>query len=320
MVIDMKAFLENVLRQKITITAVNDIYEKLPLVYRGRYDIMRIDSNGVQWMAMKPKIDTGLVSLRKDREKLEEVSGLNCAVFFENTTFYIKEKLMEEGIPFAVNGKQVFLPFIGYLLGNNKERNLAPVHLISFLTQKMLLLAIYEKWDGVRVSDAAEKLQVSKKSASRCFDELEYLKIDALTMKGKSRVITVPQDTKKFWDKTKSVLRNPIIRVIQLEEDINTDKKAGISALCEYTLLSDNNYPTYGLIKREMSNSGISMMREVTSSEEIGSKVLELGYFIDSYKKGVQDPLSIVLSMSQEELEDERIRISLNEMLEEFVW
>ena len=85
--------------------------------------------------------------LRKDRAKVENIAGLNCAIFLDRATFYIKEKLMEEGIPFVIDGKQLFLPFIGYLLTNGNERELTPVHLISFLTQKMLLLA-YMK-DGI---------------------------------------------------------------------------------------------------------------------------------------------------------------------------
>ena len=36
-------------------------------------------------------------------------------------------------------------------------------------------------------------------SISRCFDELEYLNVDVLEMKGKSRVINVPSDIKKLW-------------------------------------------------------------------------------------------------------------------------
>ena len=46
----------------------------------------------------------------------------------------------------------------------------------------MLLMAIYENWNEVKVSEAAERLSVSRKSASRCFDELEYLNIDVLGM------------------------------------------------------------------------------------------------------------------------------------------
>ena len=146
-----------------------------------------------------PKMISDLLILRRDRVGVEKITGLNCAVFLDRTTFYIKEKMIEEGIPFVIDRKQVFLPFIGYLLSKGNERELAPVHLISFLTQKMLLMAIYERWNEVKVSDAAKRLEVSTKSASRCFDELEYLNIDVLGMKGKSRVIDIPDEREQLW-------------------------------------------------------------------------------------------------------------------------
>ena len=227
---------------------------------------------------------------------------------------------MEEGIPFVIEGKQVFLPFIGYLLSKENERELAPVHLISFLTQKMLLMAIYERWNEVKVSDAAKRIGVSTKSASRCFDELEYLNIDVLGMKGKSRVINIPNDRKQLWQQIERVLRNPVIRRFVLREDMKIEKKAGISALCEYSLLSDNVYPTYAVTRKELKASGVKEEKQASELEEIGCAVLELGYFIDFLGKGFQDPLSVVLSLTGEEQEEERVDISINEMLEEYVW
>lgn len=320
MVITMKEFLEKALRQNVTIEEDREVYEKLPLVYRGRYDIFKVETNSLLWIAIRPKSETGLVMLRKDRARVEKAAGLNCALFLDRATFYIKEKLMEEGIPFAIEGRQVYLPFIGYLLSNANDRELAPVHLISFLTQKLLFVAIYERWNEVKVSDAAERLGVSRMSVSRCFDELEYLNIDVLSMKGKSRVISISGDLKQFWNQNAEMLRNPVIRRYVLSEDIGLGKKAGISALCEYSLLSDNNYPTYAVTKKEIKDSGVKMARQAGTSEEIGCVVLELGYFIDLDGKGMQDPLSVALSMTEEEREDARVGISINEMLEEYVW
>ena len=271
-------------------------------------------------MAIHPKDDIGLVVLRRDRAGVEKITGLNCAVFLDRTTFYIKEKMIEEGIPFVIDRKQVFLPFIGYLLSKENERELAPVHLISFLTQKMLLMAIYERWNEVKVSDAAKRLEVSTKSASRCFDELEYLNIDVLGMKGKSRVIDIPDEREQLWQQIKNVLRNPVIRRFILREDIKFEKKAGLSALCEYSLLSDNVYPIYAVTKKELKDSGVKAEKQVSELEEIGCVVLELGYFIDFLGKGFQDPLSVVLSLTGDEQEEERVDISINEMLEEYVW
>ena len=227
---------------------------------------------------------------------------------------------MEEGIPFVIDGKQVFLPFIGYLLSKENERELPPVHLISFLTQKMLLIAIYERWNEVRVSGAAKRLEVSTESASRCFDELEYLNVNVLGMKGKSRVINIPDDREQLWQQIESVLRNPVIRRFILRKDMKLEKKAGISALCEYALLSDNIYPTYAVTKKELKTSGVKVEKQVSELEEIGCAVLKLGYFIDFLGKGLQDPSSVVLSLTGEEQEEERVDISINEMLEEYVW
>ena len=316
----MKEFLEKSLRQNVIMTEDKELYKKLPLVYRGRYDILKIETNGLLWMALHPKDDVGLVLLRRDRAKVEKITGLNCAIFLDRTTFYIKEKLLEEGIPFVLKEKQVYLPFIGYLLSNANERELAPVYLISFLTQKMLLMAIYERWSEVKVSEAAKRLGVSTKSASRCFDELEYLNIDALGMKGKSRVINVPDNRRKFWKEIIGILRNPVIRRFVLREDIKLEKKAGISVLCEYSLLSDNTYPTYAVTKKEIKVSGVKTEKQASGAEETGCVVLELGYFIDFHEKGLQDPLSVALLLTGEEQEEVRVKISVNEMLEKYVW
>ncbi len=186
------------------------VYKKLPLAYRGRYNIFTVEMNGVLWMAIHPKKNVGLVMLRRDRAGVEKMTGLNCAIFLDRTTFYIKGKIDgRRNSFFVIDGKQVFLPFIGYLLSKENERELPPVHLISFLTQKMLLIAIYEQWNEVKVSYAAKRLEVSTKSASRCFDELEYLNIDVLGMKGKSRVINIPDDREQLWQQIENVLRNP---------------------------------------------------------------------------------------------------------------
>lgn len=316
----MKEYLEKVLRQTVTIEEDFEVFDKLPLAFKGRYNIYKVETNGALWTAIHPKEEAGLVMLRKDRARVEKQTGLNCALFLDQATFYVKEKLMEEGIPFAIKEKQVYLPFLGYLLTNEHDRELAPVHQISFLTQKMLFTAIYENWTEVKATEAAQRLDISRMSASRCFDEMEYLNIPVLSMKGKSRVITVPEDRKAFWQQIKGIFRNPVIRRFILKEDVACAKKAGISALCEYSLLTDNQYPTYAVTKKEIADLGIKAAKQVRLTDDVGCVVLELGYFIDFNGKGTQDPFSVELSLTAAEIEDERIGISTDEMLEEYVW
>ncbi len=316
----MKEFLERTLRQNVFIEETQCMKDELPLVYHARYTFFRVETNNLLWIAIRPKQEVGLVTLRKDRARIEKLAGLNCAIFLNATTFYIKEKMIEEGIPFVLKDKQVYLPFIGCLLSHENEREIPPVHLISYLTQKLIFVAIYERWEMVTVSAAAEKLEVSKMSVSRCFDEIEYLNVNIIGRKGKSRVIIIPSDIEKLWNDMQLILRNPVIARYELREDIQLQKKAGISALCEYSLLSDNEYPTYAITKKEITDTGVKKMKQVHPGEEIGCVVLELGYFIDFKKKKIEDPLSVALTLTETEKLEERIHISIDEMLKEYVW
>ena len=61
-------------------------------------------------------------------------------------------------------------------------------------------------------------------------------------------------------------------------------------------------------------------MRQARATEEIGCVVLELGYFIDFDGNNMEDPLSVALSLTDVEKNDERVSISVEGMLEEYVW
>ena len=85
-------------------------------------------------------------------------------------------------------------------------------------------------------------------------------------------------------------------------------------------MLEDNPYSTYAITKKDFKEFNPKEFRKVSVGEEKGSVVFELGYFIDYMEKGIQDPLSVWMCMSEEEKEDERIEMSIDKMLEEYVW
>lgn len=316
----MKEYIEKCLRRTITIESNTELFEKLPLMYKGNYNLYSVFQDGIEWIIAQPKVELRLNRMRYDRNQIEKVSGLNCALFFTKLNYYSKDTMMNEGIPFIIADKQMFLPFLGMVLSEKNDRKLKPVHTISFLTQKLLLCALYEKWQEMTVTKIAERFGVSKMSISRCMDEIEYLDIDILNVSEKTRKVSVKEEPKILWEKIKPILRNPVIARFQLAEDIELKKRAGISALCEYSMLSDNHYPTYGITKKELQETNLKSLRQISKGEEVGCEVLELGYFIDFHDKQVQDPLSVLLSMSEEEVQDERVESCIYEMLEDYVW
>ena len=62
------------------------------------------------------------------------------------------------------------------------------------------------------------------------------------------------------------------------------------------------------------------MEKQVSELEEIGCVFWNWDISLIFLGKGFQDPLSVVLSLTGEEQEEERVDISINEMLEEYVW
>ena len=316
----MKDYIEKCLRRNITIKDNKEVLKSLPLRFAGNYFLYTVSMDGVEWMLMRPKTEMRLNVLRHDWQQVQKVSGFPCAFYFLSLGYYTRENMMNEGIPFIIENRQIFLPFLGMLFSEKENRKLKPVWRISFLTQKLLLCALYEKWQDMTVTKIAQKLDVTKMSVSRCFDEIEYLDIPVLDKAGKNRKIAVACTQKELWEKLYPVLRNPVITKYELAKDIALSNKAGISALCEYSMLSDNPYPTYGIMKKELKVTNIKAFRQVSVGEEIGCIVLELGYFIDYRNKGLQDPFSVWMSLSEKEKQDERIAKSVNEMLEEYVW
>lgn len=315
----MKEYLEKCLRQNINIIENKDLYNNLPLKFKGQYTIYNVFSNQIEWIVVKPNLSVHLNELRRDQKQLQKLTHLNVALYFDRLNTYTKNVLLDEGIPFIIGDKQLYLPFYGVSLAEKDNRKLAPVQTISFLTQKLLLLALYEKWENMNVTKIAKKLDVSKMSITRCFDEIEYLGLDILSTSKSSRMIHVKDDGKILFEKIKRYLRNPVITKYVFNKDLQLEKIAGISALAEYSLLEDNAYPTYAILKKDLKNIDFENA-VVYEDEDIGCVALELGYFIDCFKNSVADPITVYLSLSENELNDERIEISVREMMEEYVW
>lgn len=314
----MKEFIEKTMHQKVELNEYDKI-NNFPLMYRVNYEfyIMKIEKQ--QCLLVKPKGETGLVILRKQQKRIEQLTGLVCVLYLTRMNYYSRDKMLEEGIPFIWENRQIYMPFLGILLNQNEAREIKPCSRVSFLTQKLLLTALYQNWKNVTVTLAAKELGVSKMSITRCFDEIECLEIPVLEKKGRTRMVN-GMDKKEMWKIIEPFMRNPLLQEYYLEKDIAEELvMSGNSALSEFSLLSDNVYPTYAITKTELKTYGIKERKQVPRGETPGCIVQELGYLILFKDKTVIDPLTVFLLMGEEQ-EEPRVERALEEMLEEYVW
>lgn len=314
----MKDFIEKTLHQKIEISPYKST-KSLPLVLRSNYQLYQMQIMNQICVLAKPKDNSGLAALRRHQKQIERFTGVYCVLYLNHLNYYSRDKMLEEGIPFVWENHQVYIPFLGMLLNQNESRQIKPCYKISFLSQKFLLTALYEEWDDVTVTVAAQQIKVSKMSVTRIYDEIESLGIPVLAKRGRSRRYIKAGNKKEIWDVIKPFLRTPLVREYYLERDLpNISIKSGISGLAELSMLEDNSYPTYAVTKYEIKDKGIDQERQIPRDEIPGCVVQEIGYYIPYHQGNVIDPLSIYLLLK--DVDDPRVETALEKMLEEYVW
>lgn len=315
----MRGFIQKSLGLETFIEEIN-IENKLPMIYSGMYDFKKASTQNVEWIIAIPKEQINLTKLRKQHRQIEKLLDMHCVVYLKNTNIYSKKTMIAEGIPFVIENRDIYLPFLGILLNADSERNIKPVQKLSFLTQKIIITAFYEDWQEINVTKTAERIDITKMSASRCFDEIEFFEMPILGMKGKSRVINIPDNKKELWERIKGIMRNPVVSIFNVKDDLKLSVRGGMSALADYSMIEDNVYPTYIISKKDLKDVGIQNKQISVKSDVPGCVVLEVGYFIPFKDGRNMDPLSLMLSLTEEELSDERVKKQVSVMLEEFVW
>ena len=314
----MKEFIEKTLHQEIELIPLECI-DSFPLVLRANYDYytMKIERQDCILAALKDEIN--LSTIRKQYRRILQITGKHCVLYLKKLTYYSRDKMLEEGIPFIWEEHQIYMPFLGLLLQKNETRKVKPCFKISFLTQKLLLTAIYGEWNDVSVTEAAERLAVSKMSITRAFDEIESLDIPVLKKTGRSRRCVRIGNKKETWEIIEVFLRSPLLKEYHLENQFPEKlMKSGISALAEMSMLGDNPYPTYCITKYDTIKNRIAGEQEVPRGEMPGCIIQELGYCIPFQDGEVVDPLTVYLLLKNDE--DPRVEIALEEMMEEYVW
>lgn len=315
----MFEYLEEVLHTKLAISKYNNT-SGLPLYMTGAYDFYTLNINNNEMLIAMPKGNTNLAAIRKQHKRITALTGKQSVMYLKNMTYYSRDKMIEENIPFVWDRRQIFIPYLGLALDSKSKSEIPYCARISYLTQKLLLTALYQQWDSVNVTGAAEVLGVSKMSASRCFDELEALGIQQLKVSGRSRTLSC-SDKREFWESIRPILVDPVISSYALREDLGGGHAlSGISALAEYSMLEDDPYPTYAFTKKDIGGLDLSRSTLIPQGEVPGCVVDKVGYWIEFGDGKKMDPLSVALSIKDHDRTDPRVEMAIEEMLEEYVW
>jgi len=211
------------------------------------------------------------------------------------------------------------MPFLGIALSKTGMRDIPSISRISFSTQKLILTAIYDGWTLLTLTEAANALRVSKMTVTRCFDELQALDLPLLMTEKKMRRFIWRNGRRALWDKVNPFLRNPIVLQYRFGEqvDVGTAKLGGMSAICHYSMLADNQFPTYAVGKGATKTLAAGKLQLVPDGEAPTMIVQVLSYDISYNDDAAIDPLSAILSLPAMDKDDPRVESAIAEILED---
>lgn len=290
-----------------------DKKQALPLYVAGNYEIDEAIVSNNRFIVMSPIGDLPtLPAMKKHIEKIQKIDDVPVAFYLKNLSDFRRKGMLESNIPFMTE-KQVFLPFIGTLLMEEKNNALYKEKFM-FSTQQLFLMYLYNRQNKLYVANVGKKLPYSAMTLSRAVKQLEASDLFLVYKDGVNKVIESKYDRRELFEREKPFLLDPVRKYGYIEKSRIDENMvlASESALAKNSMLNPSKLITYAIDEQKMD---INQMENelVDPNKQIR---LELwGYdpklFSDD---NVADGLSVALSLR--EIVDERIEEAIDECIE----
>ena len=307
-------YLNKVLGVKVIYEDAN--FKHLPNFIATRYRLQMVSMNDQRMIFLYPKTELEQIEvLKKHIARIQNNENLPVVLVLKELGFRRKEYLIREKIPFIVDGKQIYLPFMAVYLQERCSAEKKPREEILPSAQMLLLHFIYGGAQELSTSQAAKDLELTPTSISRASRQLEEMGLLHIRKAGVQRIMHSEDPPKTLFQKAGDKLLNPIKRTVYIpKEFVGTDLlESGYSALAEYSMLNAPNVRCYAAER-------ISQWKDVMTNSLHDSQVqvaVEMWRY-DPRKlstRNVVDELSLALALREDA--DERVEEAVEEMLNE---
>lgn len=300
----------------IEVVYMNGKFEHLPNFIATRYRLQRVSMNGQGVIFLYPKTELEQVEvLKKQIARIQRNENLPVVLVLNELSFRQKEYLIREKIPFIVEGRQIYLPFMALYLQERCNAEKKPREEMLPSAQMLLLHFIYGGAQELSTSQAAKDLELTPTSISRASRQLEEMGLLHIRKVGVQRILYSEDSPKMLFQKAGDTLLNPVKRTVYIPKElVGTDLlESGYSALAEYSMLNVPNVRCYAAER-------ISQWKEVMTNSLQNSQV-QVAVEMWRYNprklstRNAVDELSLALALREDA--DERVEEAVEEMLNE---
>lgn len=292
----------------------DDAIDSMPNFIHSRYRLQRVTLDGQAVIFVYPKEELEAVSsVKKHLDRIVNIAKTPTVLIPPHLTYRQKEYLLRDHIPFVVEGKQIYLPFMAVYLQERGDGEKQDITTMLPSAQLLLLFYIYHGCGELLTSEASQKIGFTATSISRASRQLEEMGLIKTEKRGVQKVIYSDHAPEEVFSAARESMCNPVKRTIYVPKtNIETDLLlSGYSALSEYSMI---NPPMV-----EYFAAGSVAAWEKEASNKLHST--DDQYAIELWRYDPRklssgncvDKLSLALALSADK--DERIEEAVEEML-----
>ena len=301
--------------------------ERWPLYLTEAYDARRCDLAGSSFWALHVRgAEFTPDTVAKHADWLLQRSGVRSLFVFDTLALRQRRRLIEGKIPFICPDNQLYLPDLGIDLREQVKVTPEKVSRLTPAAQVLLLACLHRKiipeetFTGVSLG---AKFGYTKMTMARALDELrqfQWVETEGNRQTSRHRFVI---GGRELWEQARPRLRSPVVKRLYLEEWFPGEKfKAGESALEEMTLLGSPRRATWAVTQRRWKTlqhePGTHLIPEAAKANAHAE--FELWRYDPALlaTTSVVDSLSLALSFQNHT--DERVQMSVDEVLRKFPW
>ena len=225
----------------IQVTYGDDALKSMPNYIYARYRLRQVmlDRKAVVFVYPKTELES-ISSIKKHLERIEAVQEVPAVLVPEHLTYRQKEYLLRDHIPFVVDGKQIYLPFMAMYLQERGDGEKQERTTMLPSAQLLLLHFIYRGCEELITSEAAVQLGFTSTSISRASRQLEEMGLIQTEKRGVQKVLISGKTPKELFDSAKDAMLNPVKRTVYVpKEEVSAPLLlSGYSALSEYSMMN----------------------------------------------------------------------------------
>lgn len=288
---------------------------KLPFYLTSQYRFQEADIDGCQCVFIYPQNNLPtLPALKKQILRIQEIAPIPVVICVQAMSAFRRKSMIENKIPFIIEEKQVYLPFMGTFLQEKADILVRELDKFMVSSQLLFLLFIYQDDTELYLCEASKKLPYSAMTITRAARQLEKSGLFHMKKNGVNKILTCRCSKKELYRQTKKYLSSPVLMAGYISKKKLTEKMvlAGSSALAKKSILNSGILSDYAVYRRDIDKESLSD-ELINPSEQVRVEVWKYNPNLFS-KEGIADPVSVALSLSDEM--DERVEAGIDEMLE----